>query len=108
MRDIRRYNGKLRLNLNSIETLAWLIVEETVQNVIPIELMSVGECGHVHQIGGCPDLVSRLLEMGLREGARVRMLQPGSPCIVAVNDHRMTFRMNNETALVMVSLDGIA
>jgi Fe2+ transport system protein FeoA len=71
--------------------------------VVPLEMMSTGEEGRVCTLEGTPDFVVRLQEMGLREGVKVRMIQPGSPCILAVNDHRFSFRIH-ESATVLVEL----
>ncbi|MBS0205293.1 MAG: ferrous iron transport protein A [Planctomycetes bacterium] len=71
--------------------------------VVPLELMSTGEQGRVCTLDGAPDFVVRLEEMGLREGARVRMVRSGSPCILAVNDHRFSLRFD-DCATVLVEL----
>ena len=74
-----------------------------MENIVPLELMAAGEMGHVIQVDGSPDVVHRLAEMGLREQARILMVQPGSPCVVAVGDQRLSLRMDDE-AEVLVSL----
>lgn len=69
--------------------------------VVPLENMSTGEQGRVCTLDGSADLVVRLEEMGLREGASVRMVRAGSPCILAVNNHRFSLRFDgNATVLV--------
>ncbi len=72
-----------------------------MENIVPIELMAAGEVGHVVQVDGAPDVVHRLAEMGLREQARILMIQPGSPCIVAVGDHRLSLRMDDEAEILV-------
>ncbi len=74
-----------------------------MENIVPLELMAAGEMGHVIQVDGSPDVVHRLAEMGLREQARILMVQPGSPCVVAVGDQRLSLRMDDE-AEILVSL----
>ena len=71
--------------------------------VVPLEMMSTGEQGRVCTLDGAPEFVVRLEEMGLREGARVRMVRSGSPCILAVNDHRLSLRFDH-SATVLVEL----
>ena len=72
--------------------------------VVPLEMMSTGEQGCVRALDGSPDLVVRLEEMGLREGALIRMVRSGSPCILAINEHRLSLRFDdNATVLVEVS-----
>ena len=73
------------------------------QQIVPLELLAAGEEGQVFDIEGEHDLVNRLKEMGLREGVPVRMVKPGSPCIIAVNNHRLSFR-GDTAAVVMVEV----
>ncbi len=76
-----------------------------LENIVPLELMARGEIGHVVQVDGPLDVVHRLAEMGLREQAVVRMVQPGRPCLVAVNDQRLSLR-TDEDVTVLVALSG--
>ncbi|TXT35027.1 MAG: ferrous iron transport protein A [Planctomycetota bacterium] len=72
-----------------------------MENIVPLELMAAGEMGHVVQMDGSPDVVHRLAEMGLREQARILMVQPGSPCIVAVGDQRLSLRMDDDAEILV-------
>ena len=72
-----------------------------MENIVPLELMACGEFGHVVQIDGPADVVHRLAEMGLREQASVRTVQPGRPCIVAVNDQRLSLRADEEVEILV-------
>ena len=76
-------------------------------------LRGAGESGRMcHEIGKhlvaqVPDvtrLIDRLEEMGLRIGVTLRMVQPGSPCIVAVGNHRFSLRID-DSAVVLVALE---
>lgn len=60
--------------------------------VIPMHLLLSGQTAHIDQLLGDPDAVHRLEEMGLRTGASVEMLQPGSPCIIKLAGHKLCFR----------------
>lgn len=71
--------------------------------IVPLELMSNGEQGRVCNLDGSPEFVVRLEEMGLREGTRVRMVRAGSPCILAINNHRFSLRCD-ECASVLVEV----
>lgn len=71
--------------------------------VVPLEMLSAGEQGRIHDVDGSTAFVHRLEEMGLRVGAVVCMVQPGSPCILAVGNHRFSLRME-ETATVLVEV----
>ena len=76
-----------------------------MRQVLPLEFLRPGEEGRVCEIDGDCRLVMRLEEMGLRRGVAVRMVRPGSPCIVAFDNHRLSFR-TGECALVMVEVNG--
>ncbi|MDZ4683900.1 MAG: FeoA family protein [Planctomycetaceae bacterium] len=71
--------------------------------VVPLELLKSGEEGRVCEIDGRPDFVHRLAEMGLRTGATVRMLRPGSPCILDLDHQRLSFRAD-QVASVFVEV----
>lgn len=87
----------------TIETEFQSAEAEVPMVIVPLEMMSSGEQGRVSALDGSPEFVVRLEEMGLREGVRIRMVQPGCPCILAVNDHRFSLRFDNR-ATVLVEL----
>ena len=74
-----------------------------MSQIVPIHLLNPGECGCIREIDGEMGLVKRLDEMGLRAGVRVRMVQPGHPCIVAFDHQRLSFRGEDE-AVVLVEV----
>jgi Fe2+ transport system protein FeoA len=53
---------------------------------------------------GQPELVHRLREMGLTDGQQIEMLQSGSPCIIRLGGHKLCFRCNDLTR-VLVKLE---
>ena len=80
-----------------------------MSQVLPLQLLSTGESGHVFDVSGSERLVSRLAEMGFHTGACIRMVQPGEPCIVALDHQRLSFRgEENATVLVEVSHDEVS
>ena len=46
----------------------------------------------VADVCGEPGWVSRLAEMGVRIGSRLRVLQAGSPCLLEVGESRLSLR----------------
>ncbi len=75
-----------------------------MSNILPLHLLNPGESGCVLDVAGNDSFVSRLDEMGLRAGANIRMVQPGHPCIVALDhQHRLSFRGADE-AVVLVEV----
>ncbi|MFO0904392.1 MAG: FeoA family protein [Pirellulales bacterium] len=69
--------------------------------LLPLMQLAPGQRGEVSQLMGLPDQVHRLEELGLRTGATVEMLQPGSPCIVRIEGSKLCFR-GNEAFSVLV------
>jgi ferrous iron transport protein A len=75
-----------------------------LMQIVPLELMTPGEHGRICELDGSPEFVVRLQEMGLQEGASIRMVKTGSPCILAINDHRLSLRFDDRaTVLVEVT-----
>jgi Fe2+ transport system protein FeoA len=63
-----------------------------VYDLIPLNLLSPGQSGHVGHISGQPDEIHRLVELGLRGGAAIEMVQRGSPCIIRLAGQTLCFR----------------
>jgi ferrous iron transport protein A len=74
-----------------------------VSQIVPLHLLHPGETGCILEVDGNTHLVRRLDEMGLRTGVAVRMVQPGHPCIVALDHQRLSFR-GEDDAIVMVEV----
>ncbi len=75
----------------------------SVNPVVPLEFLGSGEEGRVSNVEGCHEIVVRLAEMGIQQGVDVRMVQPGNPCIIALNNHRISYR-GDAAAIVMVEV----
>lgn len=75
-----------------------------MSHILPMQWLQPGETGCILEIGGETNLIRRLDEMGLRTGVEVRMVQPGLPCIVALDEQRLSFR-GADDAVVMVEVD---
>lgn len=63
--------------------------------------MFAGQKGRIDQVLGDVDQVHRLRELGLRDGVEIEMLQPGSPCIVRLAGHKLCFRGNEATNVLV-------
>ena len=59
---------------------------------LPLEFLRGGEFADVTEVTGEPTWVGRMAELGLRAGARVQVVQGGSPCLVKVNGSRLCLR----------------
>lgn len=74
-----------------------------VTQVIPLDMLQSGERGCICDLDGRDEFIHRLEEMGLRAGVTVEMLRPGTPCILGLNHHRLSFRPE-ESATILVEV----
>jgi Fe2+ transport system protein FeoA len=77
----------LRFSLNKVEKK-----EHAVPDVIPLEMLGSGQWADVADVSGEPDWVVRMAELGVRVGSRIKLLQPGSPCLLQVGPARLSLR----------------
>ena len=75
------------------------------RQVVPLEFLSVGERGRIYDLDGDRGLVDRLAEMGVRQGVEIHMVQTGSPCIVAFDNHRFSFRVDEAVSVLVELID---
>jgi Fe2+ transport system protein FeoA len=76
-------------------------MSSAISQTLPLELLATGEQGTVIEVDGDPNLVIRLEEIGLHSGVVVRMIQPGSPCILEINHQRYSFRFDESTHVLV-------
>jgi ferrous iron transport protein A len=74
---------------------------------LPLELLKSNEEASIVELCGNEPQVHRLAEMGLRVGATVRMVRPGSPCLLAIDGKRLSLRLG-EGIEVLVALSNSA
>ena len=67
-------------------------MKETLYDLVPLCQLGAGATAIVATVLGCADHVHRLHEMGLRNGAPIEMVQPGSPCILRLGSQKLGFR----------------
>lgn len=60
--------------------------------LMPLDMLRAGEWGEVEEVTGQPAWVGRLAELGIRSGARVQVVQPGSPCLLNVGGCKLCLR----------------
>ena len=54
-------------------------------DLVPLASLKAGQMGRIGEVLGGGDVVHRLRELGLRDGAEVQMVRPGSPCIIRLD-----------------------
>lgn len=67
-------------------------VSVNLDTLLPLELLRPGEWADVAEVTGEPTWVSRLAELGLRTGSRLRLLQAGWPCLLQIGCSRLSLR----------------
>ena len=60
--------------------------------LLPVELLHAGEWGEVAEVTGEASWIGRMAELGIRVGSRLRVLQPGSPCLLQIDGSRFSLR----------------
>jgi Fe2+ transport system protein FeoA len=69
--------------------------------LLPLPLLHVGQRAQVDTVLGESELVRRLRELGLSNGAEVCMVRPGCPCIIRMGGQKFCFRADElNTVLV--------
>ncbi|HYV37793.1 MAG TPA: FeoA domain-containing protein [Gemmataceae bacterium] len=75
-----------------------------VETLLPLELLESGECAEIAEVYGEPGWVHRLVELGVRIGCRLRVLQGGSPCLVQIGGLRLSLRNDGPTKIMVLPL----
>lgn len=70
-------------------------------DLLPLHLLPAGRCARVAELLGDVEQVHRLEEIGLRRGVVVKMLQPGTPCVVHVEGTRLCFRETDAVGILV-------
>lgn len=73
-----------------------------LQSLQPCEVAEVAE------VEGDPSWVARLSALGLRAGARLRMLQPGIPCLFEVGTTRLSLRPDTGVSVLVLPLTSVS
>ena len=60
--------------------------------LMPLDMLQAGETAEIAEVAGDPAWVGRLAELGLREGSRLCVVQPGTPCLLQVANGRLCLR----------------
>ena len=73
-----------------------------IQSLVPLTFLTIGQTAQVGQVLGRPDQVHRLEELGLRGGATIEMVQPGSPCIIRLGANKLCFRADELMSVLVL------
>jgi ferrous iron transport protein A len=93
---------RFSLNNTAVEQLFETTMAPGGRDVLlPLELLSCGEWADVVELYGDPAWVSRLAELGVRVGCRLRVLQPGKPCLLQIGSVRLSLRSDLATQVLV-------
>jgi ferrous iron transport protein A len=69
--------------------------------LLPLELLRSGEWAEVREVVGCQASVSRMAELGLRTGSRLRILRQGRTCLLELGGSRLSLRSDDKTQVLV-------
>ena len=95
----------MRFNLKTNEKGAGTTVHA---DLLPLEMLDLGEWADVAEVTGESCWVGRMAEMGLAIGARLRVLQRGSPCLLQIGGVRLCLRGDCAMQILVKPLDASA
>ena len=78
-------------------------VDGGLNRLVPLSSLRAGESGWIGAVVEGGGLMQRLRELGLRTGARVRMIRAGSPCIFRLEGQKLCVRAD-EVGCVLVQV----
>jgi Fe2+ transport system protein FeoA len=73
--------------------------------MMPLELLARDEWAEVVDVSGAPEWVGRMAEMGLRSGTRLRMVQPGCPCLFQMGHSRLSVRCQDAAQVLVQPIE---
>lgn len=73
------------------------------QTLLPLDMLRAEESARLVEMDGDENQVRRLSEMGLRIGATIQMLRPGSPCLLALDGKRLSLRLGVDVELLVAT-----
>lgn len=72
----------------------------SITEIFPLDSLSRRERGTVFDLEGPASVVHRMREIGIREGATIEMVRPGQPCLVCIDNRRISIRCQDCQILV--------
>jgi Fe2+ transport system protein FeoA len=69
--------------------------------LLPLDCLNSGEWAEVAEVTGEPKWVGRMAELGIRTGTLVKVLQPGSPCLLEVDGCRLSLRLDYDLQILV-------
>jgi ferrous iron transport protein A len=70
-------------------------------DLIPLQYLASGNRATVIHVLGCPEQVHRFQEMGIRDGAEIEMIRPGTTCIIRTGTQTLCVRGNDSLSVLV-------
>ncbi len=74
--------------------------------LMPLDMLHAGDWAEVEEVTGQPGWVGRLAELGIRQGCRVQVVQPGSPCLLSVSGCKLCLRGGECSQILVRPVEG--
>lgn len=72
-----------------------------LSKVIPLSRLGAGQRARIDGVKGPIEWVHRLRELGFRDGAEVRMVRQGSPCMIRLGLQTLAIRADETTSVLV-------
>jgi ferrous iron transport protein A len=60
--------------------------------LMPLDILQAGDWAEIAEVTGQEAWVSRLAELGIRQGCRLQVIQPGATCLLDIGGCRLCLR----------------
>ena len=74
--------------------------------LMPLDMLQAGEWAEVEEVCGHDAWVRRLAELGIREGCRLQVVQPGTTCLLNVSGCKLCLRPGDCSQILVRAIDG--
>lgn len=82
--------------------MVWLPGARTLMSeILPVDFLENDQLGRVVELAGPEDWQHRLEELGMRPGQVVRLIQRGEPCIIGIQEKRLSLRCEPGTMILV-------
>jgi Fe2+ transport system protein FeoA len=76
--------------------------------LMPLDMLGPGEWAEVEEVSGHAAWVGRLAELGIRQGCRLQVVQPGAPCLLNVGGCKLCLRSSECSQILVRPVTGNA
>ncbi len=73
--------------------------------IMPLDMLRAGEWAEVEEVTGQPAWVGRLAELGIRQGCRLQVVQPGSTCLLSISGCKLCLRPGECSQILVRPVD---